>query len=100
MAFYLGSSEATSDGLGIKAKYQYDLTDFKDMWALFDMADPTKLFAVKIESALNTAGLAFSTSKNGKGQTNFTLTAHTDASDPESVPMSFYFLEKAEDEEP
>lgn len=97
LAMYLGSSKPTADGLGITPKYQYDLSDFKDMWALFDMADPTKLFAVKIESALNTAGLAFSTSKNGKGQTNFTLTAHTDANDPESVPMDFYFLEKSGD---
>ena len=98
LAMYLGSSKATTDGLGIKAKYQYDLTDYKDMWALFDMADPTKLFAVKVKSALNTGGLAFTTSKNGKGQTAFTLTAHTDASDPEDVPMDFYFLTKSDDD--
>ena len=94
MAMYLGSTKATADGLGITPKYQYDQADFKDMWALFDMADPTKLFAVKIKDALNTAGLAFSTSKNGKGQTNFTMTGHTSANDPESVPMDFYFLTK------
>ena len=98
MALYLGSSKATADGLGIKPKYQYDLSDFKDIWALFDMADPTKLFAVKVKSAINTAGLGFSTSKNGKGQTNFTMTGHSSASDPEDVPMEFYFLEKSEDD--
>lgn len=97
MAMYLGSSKATADGLGITPKYQYDPADFKDIWGLFDMADPTKLFAVRVRDALNTAGLAFSTSKNGKGQTNFTMTGHTSANDPESVPMDFYFLEKSDD---
>ena len=97
MAMYLGSSKATADGLGITPKYQYDQADFKDIWALFDMADPSKLFAVRVRDALNTAGLAFSTSKNGKGQTNFTMTGHTSANDPESVPMDFYFLEKSDD---
>lgn len=98
LAFYLGSSKATADGLGIKPKYQYDQADFKDMWALFDMADPNKLFAVKIYNALNTAGIAFSTSKNGKGQTNVTIVGHADASDPEDVPMAFYILEKVDDD--
>ena len=97
LALYLGSSKATTDGLGIKPKYQYDQADFKDIWALFDMADPTKLFAVKLKNAINTAGLAFSTSKNGKGQTNFTFTGHSSASDPEDVPMEFYVLEKSDD---
>lgn len=99
LALYLGSSEATSNGLGIQPKFQYALEDFKDIWALFDMADPEKLFAVKLKRAINTAGLAFSTSKNGKGQTNFTFTGHSSASNPEEVPMEFYILTKADDEE-
>lgn len=98
LALYLGSSKATEDGLGIKPKFQYDLADFKDIWALFDMADPTKLFAVKLKKAINTAGLAFSASKNGKGQTNFTFTGHASMSDPEDVPMEFYILEKVGDD--
>lgn len=98
LALYIGSTKATTDGLGIKPKYQYDLADFKDIWALFDMADPTMLFAVKLKKAINTAGLAFSASKNGKGQTNFTFTGHASMSDPEDVPMEFYILEKVGDE--
>lgn len=97
IGMYLGSSKATSNGLGVQPKYQYDQADFKDIWALFDMADPTKLFAVKLRNALNTNGIAFSTSKNGKGQTNFTFTGHASASDPEDVPMEFYVLTKSDD---
>lgn len=98
LALYIGSTKATTDGLGIKPKYQYDLADFKDIWALFDMADPTMLFAVKLKKAINTAGLAFTASKNGKGQTNFTFTGHASMSDPEDVPMEFYILTKTGDE--
>lgn len=93
---YLGSSQPTENGLGIKPKFQYSMSDFKDVWALFDMADPTKLFAVKLKNAINTAGLAFSANKNGKGTTGFTLTGHASMSNPEEVPMEFYLLSKAD----
>lgn len=93
LAFYLGASKVTEDG-GITPKAQYDDSDFKTIYFLGDMADPTKLFVVKMENALNTAGLAFSATKNGKGKTSLTVTAHTDANDVEKVPMTFYILEK------
>lgn len=96
LALYLGSSQPTENGLGIKPKFQYSLSDFKDIWALFDMADPTKLFAVKLKKSINTAGLAFSANKNGKGTTGFTFTGHSSMSDPEDVPMEFYVLTKAD----
>ena len=99
LAYYIGSTKATTNGLGIQPKFQYDPSDFKDIWALFDMADPTKLFAVKIKNALNTGGLAFSATKNGKGQTSFTFTGHASASNPEEVPMEFYFLTKSDDDQ-
>lgn len=98
IALYLGSSKATTNGLGVQPKFQYDLTDFKGVWGLFDMADPDKLFAVYLKKAINTAGLAFTTSKNGKGQTNFTFTGHASATDPEDVPMEFYVLTKSDDD--
>lgn len=94
MAFYLGASQTTSDG-GITPKPQYSDSDFKTIYFLGDMADPEKLFVVKMDNALNTAGLAFSATKNGKGKTSLTVTAHTDANDIEKVPMTFYFLEKS-----
>ena len=97
IALYLGSSKATTNGLGVQPKFQYDLTDFKGIWGLFDMSDPDKLFAVYLKKAINTAGLAFTTSKNGKGQTNFTFTGHASATDPEDVPMEFYVLTKSDD---
>lgn len=99
LAFYLGASKVTEDG-GITPKPQYDDSDFKTIYFLGDMADPSKLFVVKMENALNTAGLAFSATKNGKGKTSLTVTAHTDASDVEKVPMTFYILEKVDDEAP
>ena len=94
--FYLGASKVTADG-GITPKAQYDNSDFKTIWFLGDMADPEKLFVVKMDNALNTAGLAFSATKNGKGKESLTVTAHTDASRPEDVPMTFYILTKSGD---
>lgn len=99
LGFYLGASKATADGLGVTPKSQYADADFKDIYFLGDMVDEDKLFVVKMENALNTAGLAFSATKNGKGKTNLTITAHTDASDVDKVPMSFYILEKVDDDQ-
>lgn len=99
LAFYLGASKILADG-GIKPKMHLSQSDFQTIWFLGDMADPSKLFVVKMDNALNTAGLAFSATKNGKGKESLTVTAHADASDPEDVPMTFYILEKVDDEAP
>lgn len=99
LKFYLGASKVLADG-GIKPKMLLDQTDFKTIYFLGDMADPTKLFVVKMDNAMNTAGLAFSATKNGKGKQSLTVTAHADASDPEDVPMTFYILEKVDADAP
>jgi len=97
LAFYLGTSKATTDGLGVTPNAQYSDSDFKTIWWLGDMADPEKLFVIKMENSLNTGGISFSATKNGKGKQSLTITAHTDAADVEKVPMSFYILDKSGD---
>lgn len=96
---YLGASEVGADG-GISPRSQYKDSDFKTVWGLFDMADEGKLFAVKMENAVSTGGISFSASKNGKGTESLTLTAHTDASDVSKIPMTFYVLEKVDEDAP
>lgn len=96
LKFYLGACKTLADG-GIKPKMLLDQNDFQTIYFLGDMADPSKLFVVKMDNAMNTAGLAFSSTKNGKGKQSLTVTAHADAGDPEDVPMTFYILEKVDD---
>ena len=96
IALALGASEAGLDG-GISPRRTYEITDFKDIYWIGDMADATKLLCAVIKNAVSTGGFSLQTSKNSKGQLALELTGHTKLNEQEVVPAEFYILEKMED---
>ena len=67
-------------------------TDFKELWFVCDYGTGGAL-ALKLNNALNTAGLSIQTSDKAKGQFAFTYTAHYSIDDPDSVPYEIYIKE-------
>lgn len=97
IALALGASEVGLDG-GISPRRTYEITDFKDIYWIGDMADATKLLCAVIKNAVSTGGFSLQTSKNSKGQLALELTGHTKLNEQEVVPAAFYILEKVEEE--
>ena len=98
IALALGASETGLDG-GISPRRTYEITDFKDVYWIGDMADSSKLLCAVIKNAVSTGGFSLQTSKNGKGQLSLELTGHTKLNEQEVVPAEFYILEKVDEEE-
>lgn len=67
-------------------------TDFKELWFVCDYGAGGAL-ALKLNNALNTAGLSIQTRDKAKGQFAFTYTAHYSIDDPDSVPYEIYIKE-------
>lgn len=93
LALALGASVKDSDG-GIRARTQFESTDFKSIYWIGDMIDDDKLFAVVMDDTVSTGGLSFTASNNGKGGLALTLTPHTSIETPDKIPMAFYILTK------
>lgn len=89
----LGAADTASDG-GIKPRTQYVSADFKTLYWIGDMFDDDKLLCIKMDNAVSTEGISFTSTNRGKGGLGVTLTAHTSTADIENVPMTFYILEK------
>lgn len=96
IALALGASEVGLDG-GISPRRTYEITDFKDIYWIGDMADATKLLCAVIKNAVSTGGFSLQTSKNSKGQLALELTGHTKLNEQEVVPAEFYILEKVDE---
>lgn len=96
----MGAYDNTESGGGITPREQYKVgasdvdSDFKTLYWIGDMVDETKVFVVKLGDTINTAGISFTSTKNGKGQLSLELTPHTSLATPTKVPMEFYILEK------
>lgn len=95
----LGAADIGTDG-GVHPRSTYALTDFKTLAWLGDFADDTKLLAVVMDNVASTGGLSLTTTKNGKGNLALDLMAHSDYNDPDRVPMSYYLLEKVDEDAP
>jgi hypothetical protein len=98
IALSLGASETNLNG-GISPRRTYEITDFKDLYWIGDMANSSKLLCAVIKNAVSTGGFSLQTSKNGKGQLALELTGHTKLNEQEIIPAEFYILEKVDDEE-
>lgn len=75
--------------------------DFNDVWVIGDYSDQNSgsdagYVAVHIMNALNTAGLQWTTTKDGKGQFAFEFHGHYDIEDIETVPFEVYVKAGAE----
>lgn len=98
IALALGASETGMDG-AIKPRRNYEIADFKDIYWIGDMADPSKLLCAVIKNAVSTGGFSLQTTKNGKGQLALELTGHTKLNEQEVVPAEFYVLTKISSDE-
>lgn len=83
---------ADVDGTKVTLRADLKQTDFRSLWWVGDKANGGCV-AVKIMNALSTGGLSLKTSKNGKGQTSLTITAHVSIAAQKTVPMEFYSLD-------
>lgn len=70
------------------------LTDFKDIYAAFPMADGG-IFVVELKNAVSTGGLNIQSTKNGKGTNQVTLTGYVSIDAQSEMPMAFYHIPKA-----
>ena len=90
----LGAADVGAGG-GVNPRSTYNVSDFKSLYWIGDMKDPTKLLVVAMDNTVSTGGLSLTTAKNSKGQVALTLTPHSSIATPNKVPMAFYILTKA-----
>lgn len=94
----LGAADTGTDG-GIHPRVTYHAADFVKLYWLGDMFDETKLFVIVMDDTVSTGGISFTSTKDGKGGLDLTLTPHASLKDQTKVPMAFYILEKVEGSE-
>lgn len=92
----LGASKETDSNDGVTPRDQYEITDFKKIYWVGDMVNKNKLFVVAMDDTVSTGGLSFTATNNGKGQLALTLTPHATLGDEETIPMSFFIVDKSE----
>ena len=96
----LGAAGVSADGLGIAPRSQFIADDFKGIYWIGDMVDEDALFCIVMDNTVSTGGVSFTSTKNGKGKLALTLTPHATLADIEKVPMTFYKLEKVDEDAP
>lgn len=69
--------------------------DFKDVWMIGDYSDVNTgsnagFMAIHVMDCLNTSGIQWGTTKDGKGQFSFDYHGHYDIEDIETVPFEIY----------
>ena len=84
--------EMTSANNKIVPRRDLEQTDFSDIWWVGDKANGG-FVAVKLKNALSTEGFSLQTTKNGKGQTDCTLTGHVSINAQDTMPMEFYSID-------
>lgn len=90
----LGSADVDSTNKGytvVKPRYKLSQDDFSAIYWVGDMANGG-LAAVKLDNAISSSGLSIQTTKNGKGQSQQTITGHPSIDAQDVVPMEFYFI--------
>lgn len=92
----LGAADVDANG-AVNPRVQYRLADFKSLYWLGDMVDEDKLFVIAMDHTVSTGGLSFTSTKNGKGGLDLTLTPHASLQNMDKVPMAFYVLDKVDD---
>lgn len=78
-----------TDTTKIIPRRDLEQTDFSDIWWVGDRADGG-FVAIQLKNALSTGGFSIQTTKNGKGQTQLTLTGHVSINAQDVMPMVFY----------
>lgn len=86
---------ADVDGNHVVPREQLKDSDFKDVWVIGDYSDVNTganagFLAVHVMNALNTAGIQWKSTKDGKGQFAFDFHGHYDLENIETVPFEIY----------
>ena len=87
----LVAADITAASGKIVPRADLDQTDFSDVWWVGDKAGGG-FVAVQLKNALSTDGFSLQTTKNGKGQTDCTLTGHVSIDAQKDMPMEFYSI--------
>lgn len=87
----------SADVIGNKITPRNDLKDedFKDLWWVGDYSNENGeenggFVAIHMMNALSTSGFSVRSTDNGKGNFDFTYTAHYSMDDPDAVPFEVY----------
>lgn len=88
-----GAADVT--GNHVVPREQLEDSDFKDVWVIGDYSDVNTgadagYLAVHVMNALNTAGIQWQSTKDGKGQFAFDYHGHYDIEHIEQVPFEIY----------
>lgn len=72
-----------------------EAADFSDVWVIGDYSDKNTgnnagYLAVHLKNVLNTAGIQWTTTKDGKGQFSFDYHAHYDLQNVDDIPFEIY----------
>ena len=88
----LGCADLSEDGTSVIPRADLKQSDFSDIWWVGDKANGG-FVAIRIFNALSTGGFSLQTTKNGKGQTELTITGHVSINAQKTVPMLFYSID-------
>lgn len=85
----------TEDGTHIVPRNTLKAADFSDVWVIGDYSDVNTgedagYLAVHLMNALNTSGIQWKTTKDGKGQFSFEFHGHYDLTSIDTVPFEIY----------
>lgn len=91
----VGGADVTAATGKVTPRAELTEDDFKDVWVIGDYSDKNTganagFLALHIMNALNTAGIQWTTTKDGKGQFAFEFHGHYDMEDIDTVPFEIY----------
>lgn len=92
----IGAADIDSqDSTHIVPRHELKEADFSDVWAVGDFSNVNTgasagFLAIHLMNVLNTTGLQWSSTKDGKGQFSFDFHGHYDYDDVDTVPFEIY----------
>lgn len=90
-----GADVPSNDTTHVVPRGTLEATDFSDVWVIGDYSDKNTganagFLAVHLKKVLNTAGIQWTTTKDGKGQFSFEFHAHYDLQNVDDIPFEIY----------
>lgn len=90
-----GADIPSNDVTHVVPRGSLESTDFSDVWVIGDYSDKNTgqnagFLAVHLKKVLNTAGIQWASTKDGKGQFAFEFHGHYDLQNVDDVPFEIY----------
>lgn len=91
----VGGADVVAATGKVTPRTELNQSDFKDVWVIGDYSDKNTgasagYLALHLMNALNTAGIQWSTTKDGKGQFAFDFHGHYDINHIDEVPFEIF----------